>query len=103
MFREMLSSAAGFISSKRVAMIWFIAIFTVVIFVNLFTGKKLHEDLQFQLFELTIATMVIVFGEPFMQALSFNKNKSATSTTTTIVPENSTVITKETVTQEKTS
>lgn len=74
----MIRDAQGVASSKRGAMLWFIFVFSVVIFVNLATaGKiKLDDTLQTQLFELVILSMALVFGEPFIKAWQLYKDRN---------------------------
>lgn len=95
----MLTGTEGGISSKRGVMIWFVLLFTVILFTNVFTGKLPNHDLMVQLFELTLVSMGLVFGEPFINLLAALRGQKTTSTTTTVAPPDSPVITT-TVTKE---
>lgn len=91
----MLSGERG-PSSKRGVMVWLLLVFTVVLFVNLFTGKAPAAIYSEQLFELLLVAMGIVFGEKFVAALSTARQKSTTKTTVVAPPDATVVNTTET-------
>lgn len=61
--RSLFSDTNGSVSSKRTVMFALIVTFIIVIFVNLFTGRKITEVLQDQLFYLVIYSLAAIFGE----------------------------------------
>jgi hypothetical protein len=95
---QMLSSGmTGEPSSKRTVLVWFVLLFSATVIVNLHDKQKVLEStLQAQLFYLVIASMAVVFGEPFMKFMAEWKGQKTTSTTTTVAPSDSTVVTTET-------
>lgn len=87
---SMLSGERG-PSSKRGVMVWLLMLFTILIIVNLLTGKQLAQMYSEQLFELLLVAMGIVFGEKFVTALSTARQKSTTKTTV-VAPADATVV-----------
>lgn len=74
----MRSSTTGGVSSKRGFMVWCLMLFTYSYLVNLHTGKQPSELFQQELFQLTFASIVAVFGEPFLNAwIEFKGRKTS--------------------------
>lgn len=60
---ELLGGAGSRISSKRSVMIWFVLLFTYLIVLNAYTGKSPSSEFRTELFQLTVLSIVLVFGE----------------------------------------
>ncbi len=68
-FLKKMLMNGGEVSSKRGVMVWFVLNFTGYVWVNLFTGKTLEHSLASWLFQATMGSIVVVFGEPFINAI----------------------------------
>lgn len=75
---ELLGGAGSKISSKRSVMVFFVTLFAFLIIVNTFTGKTPSDEFRGELFQLTVLSIVLVFGEfayRVYQAIKGNKSE----------------------------
>ena len=76
-FWRLAMSENGLPSSKRVTMFLLLFAYLFILFTNLFTGKKVDDTLQNQLYYMLNACLIAVMGSNVISAVSAIKMKQS--------------------------